>query len=106
MGVVRVSVDERMIALHGRLGVDYGIEDHDALLGPVVEWAKTQILETLNIGESAANGRRSSEQTAPFRSMPWDKRTGNGLRVGPKLFSVECFRLTKCPHLQRFKWRR
>jgi predicted kinase len=54
MAVARVSVDERMIALHGRLGVDYGIEDHDALLGPVVEWAKTQILETLNRGESVA----------------------------------------------------
>jgi predicted kinase len=52
IGVVRVSIDEQMIAQHGRLGVDYDFKDHDTLLVPAVEWAKARIQEILNGGAS------------------------------------------------------
>lgn len=51
-GVVRVSVDDEMLARHGRLGVDYPVECHIDLLGPVLDWATERVLAEVAIGAS------------------------------------------------------
>src|SRR5690606_34778651 len=43
-GIVRVSVDAEMLARHGRIAVDYPVESHVALLGPVLEWATDRLV--------------------------------------------------------------
>lgn len=42
-GVARVSVDDLLVARHGRLGVDYPGEEHQQLLAPIVEEALAQV---------------------------------------------------------------
>ncbi|GLW90083.1 AAA family ATPase [Actinokineospora globicatena] len=51
-GVVRVSVDEVMIARHGRLGKDYPESDHLALLGPVTDEVRARLVELVRDGVS------------------------------------------------------
>ncbi|MEU3741928.1 ATP-binding protein [Streptomyces sp. NPDC032198] len=51
-GVFRLSVDERMVAHHGRLGEDYPEERHLALLAPVVESVCRELVELVAAGLS------------------------------------------------------
>ena len=51
-GVVRVSVDDAMLAAHGRLGVDYPAEEHLVRLAPVVESARTRLVDEVESGRS------------------------------------------------------
>jgi predicted kinase len=51
-GVTRLSVDERILARHGRLGRDYPEADHLALLGPIVEEVRQQLVELIQAGRS------------------------------------------------------
>lgn len=51
-GLTRVSVDERMLALHGQIGIDHLIDEHVDLLGPVLAWAEEQIVDLVGGGTS------------------------------------------------------
>jgi predicted kinase len=51
-GVVRVSVDAEMVARHGQIGVDYPVEAHVRLLGPVLAWASERLVIEVRAGES------------------------------------------------------
>ncbi|MFJ5924425.1 AAA family ATPase [Kitasatospora sp. NPDC092948] len=51
-GVVRLSVDERMTARHGRLGTDYPEAEHLALLGEVVAQVRAELAELVRAGRS------------------------------------------------------
>ena len=46
-GASRVSVDEIMVESVGRLGIDCDRSDHEALLEPVVDAAREQVLASL-----------------------------------------------------------
>ncbi|CCH27606.1 ATP-binding protein [Actinosynnema sp. NPDC047251] len=50
LGVVRLSVDERMAARHGRLDKDYPAADHLALLGPVVAEVRAELVGHVRAG--------------------------------------------------------
>ncbi|MEU4801193.1 ATP-binding protein [Actinosynnema sp. NPDC023587] len=52
LGVVRLSVDERVKARHGRLGKDYPSADHLALLGPVVAEVRAELVAHVRAGRS------------------------------------------------------
>jgi predicted kinase len=51
-GVVRLSVDELVIARHGRLGKDYPEEEHLALLSPITDEVQQQLVELVQQGRS------------------------------------------------------
>lgn len=51
-GVARLSVDEQMIATHGRLGHDYPESEHLALLAPIVEDIRRRLIELIREGHS------------------------------------------------------
>ncbi|MGC4804533.1 AAA family ATPase [Micromonospora sp. DT233] len=51
-GVLRLSVDEQLIARHGRLGKDYPEGRHLELLGPVVEAVRGQLVAAVSSGRS------------------------------------------------------
>jgi predicted kinase len=51
-GIVRLSVDEQLIARHGRLGKDYPEAEHLALLGPIVDEVRQQLVELVRAGQS------------------------------------------------------
>jgi predicted kinase len=73
-GVVRVSVDEEILARHGQIGIDYRVEDHDELLGPVVDWARERIVEVLSSGTSVVfdHGLGTQEQRDEFKRLAND----------------------------------
>ncbi|WP_326667851.1 AAA family ATPase [Streptomyces sp. NBC_01257] len=50
--VVRLSVDDRMTALHGRIGKDHAASDHLALQAPVIEDVRRQFAALLGEGRS------------------------------------------------------
>lgn len=50
-GVVRLSVDERLYARHGRYGVDYPERDYFALEAPVVAEVRAELLERVAAGQ-------------------------------------------------------
>lgn len=49
-GVARVSVDERMIARHGRLGNDHDASEHLRLLVPMLEQVRLDVAQLLRRG--------------------------------------------------------
>ena len=51
-GVVLVSVDAEMMARHGRIAVDYPVEAHVRLLGPVLDWATERLRAEVANGAS------------------------------------------------------
>lgn len=51
-GTVRLSVDEEMMARHGRLGVDYPAAEHMELLSPVVQQVRAQLIDQVKAGRS------------------------------------------------------
>ena len=51
-GVVRLSVDEAMVASHGRLGVDYPAEEHAERLGPVIDQVRARLIDHVRSGRS------------------------------------------------------
>jgi predicted kinase len=51
-GVVRLSVDAELVARHGRIAVDYPVDAHAALLGPVPERAIDRLVAGLATGAS------------------------------------------------------
>ena len=51
-GVVRISVDEAMLSMHGRLGVDYPVDEHARRLAPVLESARVRLIEEVKSGRS------------------------------------------------------
>ncbi|MEU5693187.1 ATP-binding protein [Actinosynnema sp. NPDC020468] len=51
-GVTRLSVDDRLVAAHGRLGKDYPEEDHLELLCPVVARVRRDLADLLEAGVS------------------------------------------------------
>ncbi|MFC1435523.1 AAA family ATPase [Streptacidiphilus sp. N1-3] len=51
-GTIRLSVDDQMASLHGLLGKDYNEHEHFALLAPVVEDVRRQLVELLRAGRS------------------------------------------------------
>ncbi|MBW4719748.1 AAA family ATPase [Saccharothrix obliqua] len=51
-GVVRLAVDERVVARHGRLGRDYPESAHLALLGPVLAEVRRELVEHVRAGRS------------------------------------------------------
>ncbi|WP_144122936.1 AAA family ATPase [Catellatospora sichuanensis] len=65
-GVVRLSVDDRMTALHGRIGKDYAEHEHLTLLAPVVESVRRQLIELVQAGHSVVLdhglGRRAQRE--------------------------------------------
>ncbi|MEU7676495.1 ATP-binding protein [Micromonospora taraxaci] len=62
-GVLRLSVDEQVMARHGRLGKDYPVAQHLDLLGPVVDAVRRQLIEAVKTGRTVVLdhglGRRS-----------------------------------------------
>jgi predicted kinase len=52
-GAVRLSVDERVHARHGRYGVDYPERDYLALEAPVVAEVREELIELVAAGRSA-----------------------------------------------------
>jgi predicted kinase len=51
-GVVRLSVDEQVIARHGRLGKDYPAAEHLALLGAITDEVQQQLAALIQDGQS------------------------------------------------------
>ncbi|MBE1462644.1 AAA family ATPase [Kibdelosporangium phytohabitans] len=51
-GVVRLSVDEQVIAAHGRLGKDYPETEHLALLRPITDAVRRQLATLVQNGQS------------------------------------------------------
>lgn len=51
-GVVRLSVDDLITARHGRLEKDYPASMHLELLGPVLDDARSQLVEHVRAGRS------------------------------------------------------
>ncbi|MFD5559307.1 AAA family ATPase, partial [Kitasatospora griseola] len=51
-GVVRLSVDERVVARYGRLGVDCPEPEHLALLESVVGEVRAELVEVVGAGRS------------------------------------------------------
>jgi len=62
-GVVRISVDDMMLAEHGRLGIDYPVADHERRLVTAVGAVRSQLVEEVKSGRSVVLdhglGRRS-----------------------------------------------
>ncbi|MFJ6438184.1 ATP-binding protein [Streptomyces sp. NPDC091416] len=50
-GVVRLSVDERLYARHGRYGVDYAEGEYFALEAPVVAEVRVELVERVAAGQ-------------------------------------------------------
>ncbi len=48
----RVAVDDIMLSLHGRLGIDYRVVEHSQRLGGVVETARKQLIDEIRSGRS------------------------------------------------------
>jgi len=66
-GVTRISVDGEMVARYGQIGVDYPVEAHVRLLGPVLVSATEQLVIGIRAGESVVfdhglGNRRDREQ--------------------------------------------
>ena len=74
VGVVRVSIDEWIIDRHGQVGVDYQAEDHIALLGPALEWARDRIVKELSCGASVVfdHGLGNKSQRDEFKRLAYD----------------------------------
>jgi len=51
-GVVRLSVDDQMTALHGRFGKDYPEDEYFTRLAPVVAEMRLQLIQRLEAGYS------------------------------------------------------
>lgn len=51
-GVIRLSVDEVILARHGRLGKDYPESEHLSLLGAVVTDVQQRLVEHIRAGQS------------------------------------------------------
>lgn len=51
-GVVRLSVDDEMLARHGRIGEDYPVDMHLALLPAAVEAVRSRVAEEIRAGRS------------------------------------------------------
>ncbi len=51
-GVVRISVDDIMLSLHGRFGIDYPVAEHSERLVGVVETVREQLIEKVRSGRS------------------------------------------------------
>ncbi|WP_035305969.1 AAA family ATPase [Actinokineospora inagensis] len=51
-GVVRLSVDERVVARRGRLGKDYPESEHLALLGGVIDEVRRELVGLVEAGRS------------------------------------------------------
>lgn len=51
-GIDRLSVDEQVIARHGRLCKDYPEAEHLALLAPVIDEVKQQLIDLNRNGQS------------------------------------------------------
>ena len=51
-GVIRLSVDDQMTALHGRIGKDHAEHEHLTLQAPVIEGVRRQLIELVRAGHS------------------------------------------------------
>ncbi|MGW8884613.1 AAA family ATPase [Streptomyces sp. NPDC055749] len=52
-GLVRLSVDDQMTALHGRIGKEHAEYEHLAVQAPVIEAVRRQLVSPLREGRSA-----------------------------------------------------
>jgi predicted kinase len=51
-GVTRLSVDDQMTKLHGRIGKDHAEHEHLTLQAPVIESVRRQLIELVRAGHS------------------------------------------------------
>jgi predicted kinase len=51
-GVIRLSVDEEVFALHGRHGIDYPEDEYPARERPIVERTRQRLVELVRAGHS------------------------------------------------------
>ncbi|MEU0061604.1 hypothetical protein [Streptomyces sp. NPDC006334] len=64
-GAVRLSVDERVHARHGRYGVDYPKLDYFAVEAPVVAEGREELVATIPAGAERSAGPRAVAAPGP-----------------------------------------
>lgn len=51
-GVIRLSVDDQLTAMHGRIGKDHSEDEHLSLRAPVIENVRQQLVRLIQAGHS------------------------------------------------------